>query len=49
MKTELCVPSDLCFVNIVENWLLGCLQVKLGDSVDWSFQGARGHDWEQFP
>lgn len=41
MKSELHVPSDLCFVNIVENWLIGCLQVKLGDSADSSWQSTR--------
>lgn len=34
MKSELHVPSDLNFLNIVENWLLGCLKIQLGDSVD---------------
>lgn len=41
MKTELHVPSDLKFLNIVENWLLGTLEVELGDSVDWSRQSNR--------
>lgn len=36
MRTELHIPSDLKFLAIVENWLLGCLEVELGDStVDW--------------
>ncbi|TAF20684.1 MAG: anti-sigma factor, partial [Nostocales cyanobacterium] len=26
MKSELHVPSNLSFVTIVENWLLGCLK-----------------------
>lgn len=41
MKTELHIPSDLKFLNIVENWLLGTLEVELGDSVDWSRQSNR--------
>ncbi|WP_066379961.1 MULTISPECIES: anti-sigma regulatory factor [unclassified Anabaena] len=41
MKSELHVPSDLNYLNIVENWLLGCLKVQLGDSVDWSRQSSR--------
>ncbi|MEA5619221.1 anti-sigma regulatory factor [Cronbergia sp. UHCC 0137] len=41
MKSELHVPSDLNFLVIVENWLLGCLKVQLGDSVDWSRQSSR--------
>ncbi|MFM7367559.1 MAG: anti-sigma factor, partial [Sphaerospermopsis kisseleviana] len=41
MKSELHVPSDLIFVNIVETWLLGCLKIHLGDSVDWSEQSGR--------
>ncbi|MBW4669366.1 MAG: anti-sigma regulatory factor [Cyanomargarita calcarea GSE-NOS-MK-12-04C] len=41
MKTELHVPSDLKFLTIVENWLLGCLEVQLGESVDWSRQSNR--------
>jgi serine/threonine-protein kinase RsbW len=36
MKSELHVPSDLSFINIVEDWLLGCLQVHLGESIDWT-------------
>lgn len=35
MRTELHVPSDLRFLTIVENWLLGCLEMELGDNVDW--------------
>ena len=36
MRTELHIPSDLKFLTIVENWLLGCLETELGDtSVDW--------------
>ncbi|MEM7726973.1 MAG: anti-sigma regulatory factor [Cyanobacteria bacterium P01_A01_bin.45] len=41
MKSELHVPSDLKFLNIVEHWLLGCLQAELGESVDWSQQSNR--------
>ena len=41
MKTELHVPSDLKFLTIVENWLLGCLEVELGESVDWQRQSNR--------
>jgi serine/threonine-protein kinase RsbW len=41
MKTELHVPSDLKFLTIVESWLLGCLEVELGDSVDWPKQSNR--------
>ncbi len=41
MKTELNVPSDLKFLSIVENWLLGTLEVEIGDSVDWARQSNR--------
>jgi serine/threonine-protein kinase RsbW len=41
MKTELHVPSDLKFLTVVESWLLGSLEVELGDSVDWSRQSSR--------
>jgi len=41
MRTELHVPSDLKFLSIVENWLLGSLEVELGDSVDWPRQSNR--------
>ncbi len=41
MITELRVPSDLKFLEIVENWLLGCLEVELGDTVDWVRQSNR--------
>ncbi|KYC42955.1 anti-sigma factor [Scytonema hofmannii PCC 7110] len=41
MKSELHVPSDLKFLTIVESWLLGCLEVHLKDSVDWSTQSSR--------
>jgi serine/threonine-protein kinase RsbW len=41
MKTELQIPSDLKFLTIVESWLLGSLEIELGDSVDWSRQSNR--------
>ncbi|PSB11636.1 anti-sigma factor [filamentous cyanobacterium CCP2] len=41
MRTELHVPSDLKFMAIVENWLLGSLEVELQDQVDWSRQSSR--------
>ncbi|MDJ0734591.1 MAG: anti-sigma regulatory factor [Nostocaceae cyanobacterium] len=41
MKTELNVPSDLKFLNIVEDWLLGTLKAELGETVDWSKQSSR--------
>ncbi|MCV3216258.1 anti-sigma regulatory factor [Plectonema radiosum NIES-515] len=41
MKSELHVPSDLKFLSIVENWLLGCLKIQLGETVDWSRLSSR--------
>ncbi|HIK14165.1 MAG TPA: anti-sigma regulatory factor [Leptolyngbyaceae cyanobacterium M33_DOE_097] len=41
MKTELHVPSDLQFLNVVENWLLGSLELVMGDRVDWQRQSNR--------
>ena len=41
MKSELHVPSDLKYLNVVESWLLGCLQTELGESVDWTRQSNR--------
>lgn len=41
MRTELHVPSDLKFLAIVENWLLGSLEVELQDQVDWTRQSSR--------
>ncbi|MBD2250450.1 ATP-binding protein [Nostoc parmelioides] len=41
MKSELHVPSDLNYLNIVEHWLLGCLKIQFGESVDWSRQSSR--------
>jgi len=41
MKTELHVPSDLQFLSVVENWLLGSLELVMGDRVDWQRQSNR--------
>jgi len=41
MRTELHVPSDLKFLSIVEEWLLGCLEAEFGDTVDWKAQASR--------
>ncbi len=41
MKTELHIPSDLRFLSIVENWLLGTLEIELGDRIDWPRQSNR--------
>ncbi|WP_017721626.1 ATP-binding protein [Kamptonema formosum] len=41
MRTELHVPSDLRFLTIVENWLLGSLEVEVGNYVDWPRQSNR--------
>lgn len=41
MRTELHVPSDLKFLAIVENWLLGSLEVELQDQVEWTRQSSR--------
>jgi serine/threonine-protein kinase RsbW len=41
MRTELHVPSDLKFLTIVENWLLGALEVELKDQVEWTRQSSR--------
>lgn len=41
MRTELHIPSDLRFLNIVESWLLGALELELGDRVDWPRQANR--------
>ena len=35
MQTELCIPSDLKFLPIVETWLLGSLRLELGEWSDW--------------
>lgn len=41
MRTELHVPSDLKFLSIVENWLLGSLEMEFGHEVDWQKQCTR--------
>lgn len=41
MRTELHVPSDLKFLTIVENWLLGALEVELQDQIEWTRQSSR--------
>ena len=41
MKTELHIPSTLQFLGVAEDWLLGSLEVELGDQVDWSRQSNR--------
>jgi serine/threonine-protein kinase RsbW len=41
MKTELHVPSDLKYLKVVEDWLLGSLQIELEDQVDWASQSNR--------
>jgi len=41
MRTELHIPSDLKFLAVVEHWLLNCLELELGDSVDWTRQASR--------
>lgn len=41
MRTELHVPSELKFLSIVENWLLGSLEVEVGTHVDWPRQSNR--------
>lgn len=41
MKTELHIPSDLKFLAVVERWLLDCLEIELGDSVDWTRHSTR--------
>jgi len=41
MRTELHVPSDLKFLAIVENWLLGSLEMEFGHEVDWKQQSSR--------
>ncbi|NER78850.1 MAG: ATP-binding protein [Leptolyngbya sp. SIO1D8] len=35
MKTELCIPSDLRFLAVVEAWMLGSLRLELGNWPDW--------------
>lgn len=41
MRTELHVPSDLKFLNVVEQWLLNSLELELGHEVDWRKQSNR--------
>ncbi|NJM45910.1 MAG: anti-sigma regulatory factor [Alkalinema sp. RU_4_3] len=41
MKTELHIPSDLKFLTIAEDWLLGSLKLEVGDTVDWTKQSSR--------
>lgn len=41
MKTELHIPSDLKFLGVAENWLLGSLEIEIGDQIDWSRQSSR--------
>lgn len=41
MKTELHVPSDIRFLTVVETWLLSCLEVELGERLDWPRQSNR--------
>ncbi|MDB9528230.1 anti-sigma regulatory factor [Oscillatoria sp. CS-180] len=35
MSSELQVPSDLKFISIIEDWLLGCLRLELAEWPDW--------------
>ncbi|HAX76611.1 MAG TPA: anti-sigma factor [Cyanobacteria bacterium UBA11372] len=41
MRTELHIPSDLKFLTVVENWLLGFLEAELQETVDWPRQSSR--------
>ncbi len=36
LKTELTVPSDLRFMQVVEHWLLESLQLEIDAEIDWS-------------
>ncbi|MEO1635418.1 MAG: ATP-binding protein [Cyanobacteria bacterium J06631_9] len=36
LKTELVVPSDLKFMEVVEHWLLESLQLEIDQKIDWS-------------
>ncbi|MEM9150582.1 MAG: anti-sigma regulatory factor [Cyanobacteria bacterium P01_F01_bin.3] len=36
LKTELTVPSDLKFMEVVEHWLLESLQLEVDQDIDWS-------------
>jgi serine/threonine-protein kinase RsbW len=35
MRTELQIPSDLKFLAVIEDWLLGALRLELGDWGEW--------------
>ena len=41
MRTEIHIPSDLRFLGVAENWLLGSLEVEIGDQEDWTRQSSR--------
>jgi serine/threonine-protein kinase RsbW len=41
MRTELHVPSNLKFLTVVENWLLGSLELALCTEIDWARQANR--------
>lgn len=41
MRTEIHIPSDLRFLGVAENWLLGSLEVEIGDQSDWVKQSGR--------
>ena len=36
LKTELSVPSDLKFMEVVEHWLLESLQLEVTQDIDWA-------------
>ena len=36
LKTELTVPSDLKFMEVVEHWLLESLQLEINQEIDWA-------------
>ncbi len=35
MQTELHIPSDLRFLTVIEEWMLGALRLELGEWNDW--------------
>lgn len=41
MKTELIVPSDLKFLTVVEDWLLGSLKLEINEKIDWIYLEKR--------
>ncbi len=41
MRTELHIPSDLRFLGVAETWLLGSLEIEVGEQVDWTRQSSR--------